>query len=114
MAQANLEELMDEPTRSVRGAQALVDAVRSEALEEFPMDHEGIDYAFGDLEVEDGTGGYVAVRDLTDHLKASRYDTADDLLRGLREALADWKGVDLPLDQMSRPEDQVDRSAASA
>jgi hypothetical protein len=70
------------------------------------MDRHGIDYSFGDIVLE---AGYetIPVRDPTDHLKAERYGDPDALLRGLRDALRDWKGVDIPLDQMERPEDQA-------
>jgi hypothetical protein len=95
----------EEPVRSLRGTQALVEAVRSEAWEEFPMDHEAIDYSFGDIELDDGKGGYVPVRDLTDHLSSDRYGSADELLLGLSEALFSVKGVRVDLQHVSRPED---------
>jgi hypothetical protein len=99
------EAAAEEPVRRLRGVNALVEAVRSEAWEEFPMDHEAIDYSFGDIEVEDGHGGWLPVRDLTDHLVADRYGSADELLLGLSKALYDVKGVRVDLGHVGRPED---------
>ena len=38
----------------VRGLRAVAEALRSE---DFPMDRQGIDYAVGNIEVENGRGG---------------------------------------------------------
>jgi hypothetical protein len=100
-----IDEATDEPVRRMRGNLALVEAVRSEAWEEFPMDHQAVDYSFGDIELEDGSGGYVPVRELTDHLARDRYGSADELLTGLSDALYDVKGIRVDLSHIRRPED---------
>ncbi len=82
-----IDEATEEPTRPMRGFESLAEAVRSEPDDEFPMDRSGIDYGFGDIEVEDGKGGYLPVRDLTDTLPRDSYDDAESVLKALREAL---------------------------
>lgn len=61
------------------------------------MDHSAIDYNFGDIELEDGKGSFIPVRDLTDHLKGETFETADEVLQGLQDAMVAWKGLDLHL-----------------
>jgi hypothetical protein len=97
-----IDRIINEPVRHIRGVDALVEAIRSEAWEEFPMDHQGIDYSFGDIEIEVGQGNYVPVRDITEHLNREQFNTPDDLLNGIREALISWKGIEIPLDQINR------------
>jgi hypothetical protein len=94
-------------SRHLPGFEYLVDAVRAEPMDEFPMDRSAVDYSFGDIEIEDGHGGKVAVRDLSEHLKNEEFETPDELLLGMREALASWKGLDIPLRELKRPEDLI-------
>ncbi len=84
-----IDEMLSERNsmRRIRGWEALADAVRSETLDEYPMDRHGVDYSFGDIELEDGRGGYVPVRDLTDRIEQNRFNDPAELLRCLREAL---------------------------
>ncbi|MEO5968430.1 MAG: hypothetical protein ABIQ95_00765 [Bdellovibrionia bacterium] len=103
----SIDRIIEEPVRHIQGVYALVDAVRSEAWEEFPMDRHGIDYSFGDIELELGDGNYIPIRDITEHMNREQFNTPDDLLMGIREALLSWKGIEIPLDQINRPEDQV-------
>lgn len=102
-----IDRIIDEPVRHIQGIDLLVDAIRSEAWEEFPMDRQGIDYSFGDIEIEAEQGNFIPVRDITEHLQADRFNTPDDLLKGIREALASWKGIEIPFDQIRRPEDEI-------
>ncbi len=82
-----IDRIIDKPVRHTQGIDLLVDAIRSEAWEEFPMDRQGIDYSFGDIEIETEQGKFIPVRDITEHLRTEKFDTADDLLKGIREAL---------------------------
>ncbi len=102
-----IEKLIDEPVRYIHGMRALVSAIRSEPMEQFPMDHHAIDYSFGDIELERRDGKAIFVRDLTDYLKQESFDTPEELIGALQEAFASWKRMDIPFKQMNRPEDQV-------
>ena len=104
----SIDRLIEEPVRHIRGIDALVDAVRSEAWEEFPMDHHAIDYSFGDIEIEAEQGNYIPIRDITEHLNREQFNTPDDLLMGIREALVSWKGIEIPLDRINRPESNLE------
>lgn len=78
-------ERKDYPSKEVvRGMRAAVEALR---LEDFPMDKTGIDYAVGDIEIEDGHGGHVAIRDLTDHIPAREFRSAEEVAQTLRAAV---------------------------
>jgi len=76
-----------ESVRTYRGIKILEEAIQAEANDQFPMDRRGVDYAFGDIEIEDGQGGLVPVRDLTDALTEPRYENGEELLQGIRQAL---------------------------
>jgi hypothetical protein len=102
-----VDRATEEPVRRIRGAQALAEAIRAEAWEEFPMDRHAIYYSFGDMEIDLGEEELVMVRDLTDHLTQDTFANADELLHGLSEALASWKGVHVALYELARPERDV-------
>jgi len=70
--------------RVMRGMKWVVEALR---LEDFPMDRQAIDYSVGDIEVEDGRGGLVPVRLLTDQLRPGEFVSAEDVVRALRGVL---------------------------
>lgn len=63
-----------------RGLEAVEDALR---LESFPIERSNIDYSVGDMEVEDGRGGWIEINVLTDQLKDDRYNTLEDAMGAL-------------------------------
>lgn len=67
----------------MRGMKAVAEALR---LEDYPMDRETIDYTVGDVEVEDGAGGFVPVRDLTTLMPRQDYRSAEEIMRALHES----------------------------
>jgi hypothetical protein len=81
-----IDRAVDEPVgRHVRGMQRLIQALRAES---YPLDRSNIDYAVGDIDVEDGYGGYIPVRDLTDELPpGASYDNAEDIFHALQAIL---------------------------
>lgn len=86
-----IDRSIEEPVRTIRGMRAVVEALRNE---DFPMDLEGVNYSVGDIEVEDGKGGYVPVRQLTDMLPQStaghpgvEFRSAEEVIRALRGLL---------------------------
>ncbi len=81
-----IDRAVDEPVgRHVRGMQRLIRALRGEV---YPLDRSGIDYAVGDIDVEDGSGGYVPVRDLTEELPVGvSFENAEDIFHSLQQIL---------------------------
>jgi hypothetical protein len=63
---------------------AVAQALREE---DFPMDKQGINYAVGDIEVEDGQGGYVLIRRLTDFMGEKDFASAEEIVRALHKAV---------------------------
>jgi|GEM_PF-2544722 len=74
----------EEPVRHLKGWRIVVEALR---LEDFPMSKTDVDYAVGDVEVEDGRGGIIPIRDLTDLVKKYEFSSAEDVTRTLHDAL---------------------------
>ena len=72
----------------LRGFRAVAEALR---LEDYPIDKVGINYAVGDIDVEDGQGGWTPVRALTDRMKRDRFSTAEEVIRALHEAISGHK-----------------------
>ena len=70
--------------RHLKGWRIVVEALR---LEDFPMSKTDVDYAVGDVEVEDGRGGIIPIRDLTDLVKKYEFSSAEDVTRTLHDAL---------------------------
>jgi hypothetical protein len=68
----------------LRGFRAVAEALR---LEDYPLDKEGIDYAVGDIEVENGANSWVPVRDLTDRVRREGFNSPEEIIRALHEAL---------------------------
>ena len=66
------------------GLRTVTEALR---LEDFPMDVEAINYAVGDIEVENGHGGSVPVRQLTDHFIETEYQSAEDVIKQIHTLL---------------------------
>jgi hypothetical protein len=52
-------------------------------LEDFPMDRHGIDYSVGDLEVEDGKGEFIPVRDLTQNFGEREFRSAEEIVNAI-------------------------------
>ena len=75
------EPLDDTPPR---GFEALVDAL---AAEDFPMDKQGLAYSVGDLEIEDGRGGFVPIRIVLEGLDRDVFPSCDAAVRAIRAAL---------------------------
>ncbi len=70
----------------MRGMRAVAEALR---LEDFPEERMDIDYAVGDIEVEDGKGGYVPVRELTEDLRGRTFRSAEEVVRALQQVIAE-------------------------
>jgi hypothetical protein len=64
----------------LRGLDAVAEALQAEDM---PIDKQGIAYAVGDAEIEDGRGGWVPVRQVLDRVSAERFDSADDAVDAL-------------------------------
>lgn len=89
-----VDNSIEEPVRTIRGMKEVRDALQGE---DFPMDLEGVNYSVGDIEVEDGKGSYIPVRQLTDLLSPSatqgvtgaplEFDSADQVIRALSTVL---------------------------
>ncbi len=69
-----------EPTGILRGIKTLEEALR---LEDFPMTKADIDYSFGDIEVEDGRGGYIPVRQLTERFRRNEFSSPEEVLKAI-------------------------------
>jgi len=54
--------------------------------EEFPMDTHAIDYAVGDSEIEDGKGGLIPVRKLTERMGQRSFANPEEVIQALVEA----------------------------
>jgi len=67
----------------LRGIAAVADALRAE---DFPMDKQGLAYSVGDIDVEDGRGGFVPVRVVLDAIAREEFPSADAAVRAIREA----------------------------
>ena len=65
----------------LRGIDAVADALRAE---DFPMDKQALAYAVGDIDVEDGHGGSVPVRNVLDVLEQSEFASAELAVRAIR------------------------------
>ncbi len=68
----------------LRGMRTVVEALRQE---EFPMDNEAINYCVGSIEVENGEGGYIPVRDVTDRIPKKEYRSAEEVVRALHNVI---------------------------
>jgi hypothetical protein len=66
----------------MRGLRAVAEALRAE---DFPMDRHAIDYSVGDIEVEDGHGGFLPVRQLTDQFGNKEFHSAEEVVRAIRD-----------------------------
>jgi hypothetical protein len=73
----------------LRGLDAVAEALRSEDM---PIDKQGLAYAVGDAEIEDGRGGWLPVRVALDRVSAERFETADAAVDALRAAAREGAG----------------------
>jgi hypothetical protein len=77
--------LMAEQNRKVlKGFQTVAEALRAE---DYPLDVSGLNYAVGDIDVEDGSGSMVPIRDLTDRMPEREFTSAEDAIRALHDVL---------------------------
>jgi hypothetical protein len=81
MAQNNDKHASTE-TRGIRYAAEVL------RVEDFPMGRHEIDYSVGDIEIENGDGEWIAIRELTDALGETQFTSAELVIRALREQLA--------------------------
>jgi len=88
-----IDQAVNEPVRSVRGMARLIRALRAE---HYPLDHSGIDYSVGDVEIEDGSGAYVPVRDLTTYLVQETYEDSEALISDLQNIARGAKVIEMP------------------
>jgi hypothetical protein len=73
----------EEPVRHLQGLKTIREAL---GLEDFPMSKEEVDYAVGDVDVEDGKGGFIPVYQLTERFKQNLFDTPEDVIHALQRA----------------------------
>lgn len=71
-----------------RGFDVVEEALKQES---YPMDDHEINYAVGDIEVEDGHGGFIPVRRLTDSISGKRFDSAEAVVEALKKAAKQGK-----------------------
>ncbi|MDR3607227.1 MAG: hypothetical protein P4M08_07600 [Oligoflexia bacterium] len=64
-------------------------------LEDFPMAKSDIDYSVGDIEVDDLSGGKVAVNIVTDYIPSRQYHSIEEVMRALRAGLHAYERVRL-------------------
>ncbi len=67
----------------LRGIAAVEDALRAE---DFPMDKQALAYSVGDIDVEDGRGGFVPVRVVLDAIRQDEFASAEAVVRAIRAA----------------------------
>jgi hypothetical protein len=82
-----IDHAVEEPTRPMRGIKTVFEALMEE---DFPMDRAGINYCVGDIEIEDGKGGFIPVHKLTDRFPTGTKETFEsphEAIRALRSAL---------------------------
>jgi 4a-hydroxytetrahydrobiopterin dehydratase len=70
--------------------------IRALRAESYPLDVANVDYAVGDMEVEDGSGSYIPVRDLTDFLMQDTYDDSETLIDDLQKIARGAKIIEMP------------------
>jgi 4a-hydroxytetrahydrobiopterin dehydratase len=70
--------------------------IRALRAESYPLDHSNIDYAVGDMEVEDGYGTYVPVRELTGFLMQESYENSESLIDDLQKIARGAKVIEMP------------------
>jgi hypothetical protein len=73
----------EEAGKPMRGLSLVEDAL---SAEDFPMSRTDIDYSVGDIEIEDGRGGYIPIRQLTENMRREAFKSPDDVLRTLTAA----------------------------
>lgn len=88
------DDMMKDSNEANRGIQAVADAL---VYESYPMDRHEVDYAVGDIAVEDGKGGFTPVRDLTDRFEKDRFDSAEEVIEAIRSCSSGT-----PMPQMKR------------
>lgn len=77
------EAASDEPVRHMQGLKTVKEALR---LEDFPMTREEIDYAVGDIDIEDRHGGFIPVYQLTEYFQQSQFENPAEVIHALKEA----------------------------
>jgi len=78
----------DEPIRHLQGIKTVREALK---LEDFPMTTSDIDYAVGDIDIEDGHGGYIPVYELTERFENSEFNTLEEVVIALKKARLGYK-----------------------
>lgn len=69
--------------RVLRGLNVVEEALR---MEDFPMTTDAVNYAVGDVEIDDGKGHFVPVRDLLDKVDKNSFENADEVVQALKQA----------------------------
>lgn len=64
------------------GLELIEDSLR---VEDFPMTREDLDYAIGDVEVEDAQGRFVAVRRVLDVVPQREFATCDEVVSAIKQ-----------------------------
>jgi hypothetical protein len=73
----------EEPTRHLQGLKTVKEALR---LEDFPMTKMDIDYAVGDIDIENGKGGFIPVQELTELFDTDEFDSPEEVIHALKVA----------------------------
>jgi hypothetical protein len=82
------EAASEEPVRHMQGLKTVKEALR---LEDFPMSREEIDYAVGDIDIEDRHGGFIPVYQLTEYFQKTQFETPEEIIDSLKEARRKFK-----------------------
>jgi hypothetical protein len=82
------EAASDEPVRHMQGLKTVKEALR---LEDFPMNREEIDYAVGDIDIDDRHGGYIPVYQLTEYFTTAQFESPQEVIDALKEARRKFK-----------------------
>jgi len=78
----------EEPVRHMQGIKTVREALK---LEDFPMSKSDVDYCVGDIDIEDGHGGFIPVYQLTERFKSDLFDSPDEIIIALKEARKGFK-----------------------
>ncbi|MGZ3699806.1 MAG: DUF5789 family protein [Bdellovibrionota bacterium] len=66
------------------GLRPVLEALR---LEEFPSDKKNLYYSVGDMTITDQRGEPIAVRDVLDQIPKTNFNTVEDAIESIREAV---------------------------
>jgi hypothetical protein len=80
----NSKSTSEKSPNEVKGFKSVEEALRYES---FPAAKSELYYSIGDIEVEDGHGGFVPARDLLDRVGTANFTAAEDVLSEMKAAV---------------------------